>query len=369
MSRNNVDANTPNDPDRNIGLAEFRCLFGIPQGHDCLVTQPPDPNQKRLPIAEPTITVTATNRSRVLVFLRVLSNPSFATRPKVNKPKIKKSKANAQLQATGQPGQPQVPGQQQAQAQQNQADEETALLIRYDAKSEYATSVYMQIVQEESDQMRLYHLYNFITYFFLIVQVIIGALTALLSSLALLDPGSAFSRRLTIAVASLGAATAVLTGVLSLLKGQGLPIRLQQFASRLRQVREKIEIKEKVLRMSTTSNANGSRKETTIKLSEALEIWDEYQNVIRERDINRPDAWATSVPVTREPAETRTRGGNVGPSADTVGPTGGTTGPARVRDESLMTGGLQGGEPGEEPGHNEDANRGDQSSGHERRPS
>lgn len=282
MSNSN---NSVNQSDRDIGLAEFRCLFGIPQGHDCLVSQVQNADQTRkLPIAQPTITVTATNRSRILVFLRVLSSPSFPPRPKPQQPRAP------------------TPGQ-----QQRQADEETALLSEYSAESEYATSVYMQLVQEESDQMRLYHVYNFITYFFLIAQVIIGALTALLSSLALLDPGSALSKRFTIVVASLGAVTAVLTGILSLLKGQGLPLRLQQFASRLRQIREKIEIKEKVLRMRGDAYQNGDGP--TIKLSEALGMWEEYQNVIRERDINRPDAWAT-VDLSKRPGGDSSQDGN-----------------------------------------------------------
>lgn len=155
-------------------------------------------------------------------------------------------------------------------------------------QSENPTSIYFSLRREESDQHRLFHFYNLLTYTCLILQlviasalIIIGAIPSTTSSSGN-DDGHLGYR---VAVAVLGGITGLLTGVLSLLKGQGMPIRFLQYAGRLRQVREQIEFTERILRASMT--------DTVVTYQDVLKIWQDYENVFVERDINRPDAWAT----------------------------------------------------------------------------
>lgn len=259
---NGTSSKDPDNSENTISLAQFRALFGLPQGHDTLNPQEDDAQHQdeRPPsVYWPTVTVTATTRARFLTWSGFFSSP----------PTIPRHPRTWTEFFTLQPGQPLT-------------DEESPLLS---AIREYPTSVYYALVQEESDQLRLFHLYNFITYSFLVLQLISAALITLFSSFATASPGLRLSRTFTIVVAALGAFSAVLTGVLSLLKGQGLPLRLLQFASRLRQVREKIEFYERALRARTEC------PKVTCKV--AMEVWQEYQDVIKERDINRPNAWAS----------------------------------------------------------------------------
>lgn len=154
---------------------------------------------------------------------------------------------------------------------------------------EYATSLYYSLVREESDQWRLFHIYNVVTYASLVLQlviastlIIIGAILSITSTFGSADTYRAHR----ISVAVLGALTGLLTGIMSLLKGQGLPLRFLQYASRLRQVRDKIEFMERTLR----ANIRG----VVVTHQDVLDIWHEFENVINERGMNRPDAWAST---------------------------------------------------------------------------
>lgn len=95
-----------------------------------------------------------------------------------------------------------------------------------------------------------------------------------------------------IAVAVLGAVTGLLTGILSLLKGQGFPLRFLKYRSRLREVREKIEFMERQLRASIDG--------VVVTYLDVLDIWHEYETVVKERDMNRPDAWASANVPTKD---------------------------------------------------------------------
>jgi len=248
--------------DTPLTIEQFRALVGIPQNaaepsttekkaqQDAAGTSL---NGRTQPYVTPrispaTIRTSATTRRSVLVLFRLLSRPRYVRqwrRPKA---------------FTG-------------------ANEE----------EEYATSLYYSLVREESDQWRLYHIYNTITYASLVLQLVIASALVIVGAIPSITPtsgGGDTYKAHRIAVSVLGAATGLLTGVMSLLKGQGLPIRFLQYASRLRQVRDKIEFMERTLR----ANIQG----VVVTHQDVLDIWHEFENVIHERDMNRPDAWAST---------------------------------------------------------------------------
>ena len=180
-------------------------------------------------------------------------------------------------------------------------------------EEEYATSLYYSLVREESDQWRLYHIYNVVTYAALILQLVIASALIIIGAIPSSTPNSGGSdtyRGNRISVAVLGAVTGLLTGVMSLLKGQGLPLRFLQYASRLRQVRDKVEFMERTLR----ANIQG----VIVTHQDVLDIWHDFETVINERDMNRPDAWASaSMPTNlRDSTIDRTRRGQ--PPANAV---------------------------------------------------
>ncbi|KAJ9649844.1 hypothetical protein H2198_010831 [Neophaeococcomyces mojaviensis] len=152
---------------------------------------------------------------------------------------------------------------------------------------EYATSLYYTLAREESDQWRLYHIYNIITYACLILQLVIASALIIIGAIPV--PGSSGSRDTfsghRIAIAILGAVTGVLTGLMSLLKGQGLPTRLLQYANRLRQVRDKMEFLERALRANVGA---------IVTYQDVIDLWTEFETVRNEREMNRPDVWTTS---------------------------------------------------------------------------
>lgn len=149
-----------------------------------------------------------------------------------------------------------------------------------DEVNEYPTSLYYTLKQEETDQWSQYHFYNFITYTCLVLQLVIASALIVIGAIPNQGEGSNGHR---IAIAILGAVTGLLTGVLSLLKGQGLPNRFLQYASRLREVRTEIEFKDRILRSGAAQ----------VTYRDVLDIVDRYEGVLDERDMNRPDTWTT----------------------------------------------------------------------------
>lgn len=154
--------------------------------------------------------------------------------------------------------------------------------------AEYATSLYYTLVREESDQIRLCHFYNIVTYFCLLMQLAIASVLIILGAI----PGSPGDLDHRIPIAILGAVTGLLTGLMSLLKGQGLPNRLIQYANRLRQVRDKLEFMEHALRANVGA---------IITLQDVVNVWNEFENVRNEREMNRPDVWTTTTQITPPP--------------------------------------------------------------------
>lgn len=149
--------------------------------------------------------------------------------------------------------------------------------------NEYATSLYFTLVRLESDQHRLAHFYNIITYFCLVAQLVIASVLVILG--AIFTDGAANHH---IAIAVLGAVTGVLTGLLSLLKGQGYPTRMVRYADRLREVRDKMEFMERALRANCGA---------IVTFQDVLNLWNEFEKVRDEQALNRPDVWANSIQV------------------------------------------------------------------------
>ena len=88
-----------------------------------------------------------------------------------------------------------------------------------------------------------------------------------------------------IAIAILAAFNGVITGILSLIRGQGLLNRLLQYANGLRSVRDDIEWIERELR--------AGRK--VITFIDVAKLRDAYEICREDERKNRPDTWATGL--------------------------------------------------------------------------
>jgi hypothetical protein len=84
-----------------------------------------------------------------------------------------------------------------------------------------------------------------------------------------------------ISIVLLGAANGVVTGVLSLIKGQGLPARLIKYLDTLRKVRDDIDFTERQLRA----------KMTTITFRDAFKLRSDYEKARQDEMANQPDVW------------------------------------------------------------------------------
>jgi len=290
-----------------LTLEQFRALVGIPQhlaepgveevdrkihasavnGTDRHVPRANSVPSSYLPpsIKPATIKSSPTTRRSVLVLFGVLPRPGYVWRRR-------RAKATAATTATTATSGMAAFGP----ASPGTAISETAT----SEKDEYATSLYYSICQEESDHERLYHIYNVVIWASLILQLVIASALIIVGGIPSSTSTSSNTRPYKaqrIAVAVLGAVTGLLTGILSLLKGQGFPLRFLQYRSRLREVREKIEFMERQLRASI----NG----VVVTYQDVLDIWHEYETVVKERDMNRPDAWASVKVSTKDGAAGR----------------------------------------------------------------
>jgi hypothetical protein len=140
---------------------------------------------------------------------------------------------------------------------------------------EAPTSLYYNLVGEEKYTMFKYRLYDWIVYGGLITQLVLSAVLIVLGAL----PSSHH-----ISIAILGAANGVVTGILSLINGQGMPVRLIKYAESLRKVRDNIEWNERQLR----AKMNNVTYRTVFKLR------DDYESVRQDELANHPDIWQTS---------------------------------------------------------------------------
>jgi hypothetical protein len=124
--------------------------------------------------------------------------------------------------------------------------------------------------------MRRYVLYNTLVHDSLIVQLVVSTLLIMLAALP---------QEHHIALAVLGAANGVITGVFGLMRGQGLPGRLVQYADGLRKVRETIEWLEKELEAGTRP----------VSYREIVRLREMYQQIRGDEHQNRPDSWSSGL--------------------------------------------------------------------------
>jgi hypothetical protein len=147
-------------------------------------------------------------------------------------------------------------------------------------ESQDAMAIYPKILKEEKSTWRQLCTFNLLVYACLALQLGIASTLVILS---------AISGDHHIIVAVLGAMTALITGVLSLIKGQGQPMRLLNYADGLKKVRDDIEFCESGLKTGV--------KQVTYK--QVIDLWNKYIYVRDSYMTNRPDVWASQERDTR----------------------------------------------------------------------
>ncbi|KAF2264538.1 hypothetical protein CC78DRAFT_616700 [Lojkania enalia] len=134
--------------------------------------------------------------------------------------------------------------------------------------------IYPNIHYQETITARQYNLYRTIIYGGLITQLLLSALLILLASV----PSNHH-----IAIAIFGALNGVITGILALLRGQGLPNRLLQYKDGLRGLRERVEWMERELEA-------GLRE---VRYREVAGLREQYETLRNDEVVNRPDFWTS----------------------------------------------------------------------------
>ncbi|GIK05531.1 hypothetical protein Aspvir_009644 [Aspergillus viridinutans] len=134
-------------------------------------------------------------------------------------------------------------------------------------------AMYPKILREEKTALRQLYAFDILIYACLALQLAVSSTLVILS---------AISGDHHIVVAVLGAVTVLITGVLSLVKGQGQPMRLLQYADSLKRVRDDIEFCESGLKAHATS----------VTYQKVLDIWNSYISARESQMKNRPDVWA-----------------------------------------------------------------------------
>ncbi|ORY13480.1 hypothetical protein BCR34DRAFT_263749 [Clohesyomyces aquaticus] len=134
--------------------------------------------------------------------------------------------------------------------------------------------IYPSILYQEAHTARQHILYRTAYYGGLITQLLLSALLILLASV----PSNHH-----IALAIFGALNGVITGILALVGGQGLPNRLLQYKDGLRGLRERIEWMERELEA-------GMRE---VRYREVVELREAYEGLRGDEQVNRPDFWVS----------------------------------------------------------------------------
>lgn len=143
--------------------------------------------------------------------------------------------------------------------------------------------IYENIVYEERRTLRSCRAYDFLVYGGLISQLVVSALLILLAA----TPSDHH-----VSLAALGALNGVITGVLSLIRGQGLPNRLLEYADGLRKTREKVEWLERELEA-------GKRE---VRYSEVVALKEMYEQIRADEQKNRPDTWTPGSGTAAKPS-------------------------------------------------------------------
>ncbi|KAF7125406.1 hypothetical protein CNMCM5793_001584 [Aspergillus hiratsukae] len=143
-----------------------------------------------------------------------------------------------------------------------------------------AMAIYPKILREQNSALQQLYAFNMLVYACLVIQLVIASTLVILSAL---------SGDHHIVVAVLGAITALITGVLSLVKGQGQPMRLLNYADSLKKVRDDIEFCESGLKVRATG----------VTYKQVLDIRNKYISARDSQMTNRPDVWAPQQRDTR----------------------------------------------------------------------
>ncbi|KAI9685109.1 MAG: hypothetical protein M1820_010838 [Bogoriella megaspora] len=132
--------------------------------------------------------------------------------------------------------------------------------------------LYTTIVEKYGYYNKKYTIYDILVYTFLILQIILSAIFIVLGALRNIDSHTA--------VATLGAVSTVIGGVLALMKGQGLPNRLRMTRAGLSKVIFEAE--------ELYWDVGAGRP---VYFSDIKKIREDYLRVLEEANRNHPDTW------------------------------------------------------------------------------
>lgn len=149
--------------------------------------------------------------------------------------------------------------------------------------------LWRRICQEEVQTRVSYSTYNTIVIAGLIAQLVLSAVLIVLGALP---------HDYHIAIAVLGSLNGVITGILALLKNQGLPERLQRYQEAIRDVRKEAE--------RLARELESGRFE--VKTEEVDELFEKFDKAQRDAQSNRPDVWFSTADVRGIPSDKRSGG-------------------------------------------------------------
>ena len=132
--------------------------------------------------------------------------------------------------------------------------------------------LYGQIQHRLTYIQRKYRIFDVLTYALLVLQLILSAVFIVLGALTHVDSH--------IAIAVLGAVSAVIAGVLAMMKGNGLPNRLRQTRDALRNV---------IFETEELYWDVGVDREVYFK--DIVKLREDYLRVMEEARRNHPDTW------------------------------------------------------------------------------
>lgn len=124
-----------------------------------------------------------------------------------------------------------------------------------------------------------YRVFDVFTYIFLVLQLLLSAVFIILGSLRQVDTH--------IIIAILGAVSAVIGGLLAVMKGQGLPNRLRQTRDSLKNVVFEAE------ELYWDVEANRA-----VYFKDIIKLREDYLRVMMEARKNHPDTWNTITTVS-----------------------------------------------------------------------
>ncbi|KLU85567.1 hypothetical protein MAPG_04590 [Magnaporthiopsis poae ATCC 64411] len=153
------------------------------------------------------------------------------------------------------------------------------LLLRNDpSTAERPTSIYYKLRRDERHAHAMHALVDVIVYASMLLQMVFAAALIVLGAL---------NGDYHLPVAVIGALTGILAGVLSLVKGQGLPNRYIRYAGECRRVADEIEFMERGLRAGVAVGH--------VTYAHVLELHRLYESAVEDGVANHPNAWVSAV--------------------------------------------------------------------------